>query len=265
MATDRPQIAFEACDCGCPWDRINHFRNLVYRKNIAHCPDCYKTTIWRSGNPGFLFEPELGGACPLCSGEIEASRESPCTCHMGHQPCGSCENAQPCCDECHTQFVWAYERTQKMEQINGNEDGAIGLDVVAAIQAREGMKTAVISIIMQPGAKPVYATYKVPVGMELAKDDQVVIPRGDQIGIGKVSKVHDFADLKPGVRYRWILTKLDTEKLRQTEEQENRIRGALEAAEVRRRAEEAMQLALQMAGIDDPSKIGIVPLLSLNG
>ncbi len=44
---------------------------------------------------------EEGSPCPACKeGVFETTLQEPCTCHLGHPPCGACVNAPLVCNGC---------------------------------------------------------------------------------------------------------------------------------------------------------------------
>jgi len=157
-------------------------------------------------------------------------------------------------------------KPQDQDIFDSPEDFAVGsLDMVAVMQGQRGMKTVCVGFHSAPASgkegRFKMLTFKKPVDMELVPGDIVLVPVGNSFFQGTVAKVHEYAQIQPGIMYRWVVAKLDVESYTEIEQKEDRMRQALHAAEARKRAEEAFKAALLAAGVENIEAFGEIPML----
>lgn len=251
------------CSCGEPLEGSGAGRR-VGQPRIAYCKKCETFSEEAKLRPYLshlvaVSEPEFEQSCPFC---LEGQLLVPfCNCNHLNAPCNECETGDFVCNKCDRTFS-----TPGKEPIMANQyseavkAGQLGLDLVAALQAQQGMTTVTVTLKNTSPA----LVYKKPVDMELAEADLVVVPY-DAVPSGfvvaRVLRVDDYARLEPGIHYRWVAAKLDLPDLAEIESKEDRTREALRAAEQRKQAEQAYKAALEAAGLSPEGLIDLLPVL----
>lgn len=92
-------------------------------------------------------------------------------------------------------------------------------------------------------------TYKVPLSMEVAKGDLLVVPARKFFSVAEVVEVHDAPqiDVKKPLALRWVVQKVDTTAYDDQTAREDQAIKQVEVAERRRAQEEALQTLLGTA------------------
>lgn len=194
-----------------------------------------------------------GEYCPCCIFGVMNYERDPCYCNAVRKaPCAACENVTLRCNDC------GYE--PETEEMNPTGE----LDYVAVMQAEQGMTTCYVTITDSSGATR-SLTYKMMKDSGIALGDSVLVEVTSSKGnvlllVGVVQSIHDYAELLPGVVYRWVIQKIDMTAYHETMEKEQGMGKVLRAAALRKQAQEAYAAALLAVGLSSDT-LPEVPLL----